>query len=333
MNNSRIETKLISIVVPIYNVEKYLEKCIKSLVNQTYKNLEILLIDDGSTDGSFEICKRFAKNDKRIVPIHKENGGYGSVLEYAIKNMNGEMFLICDPDDWLEKEAVEKLYSEMIINKADLTFGDKYIKYLGNENKELDVLIKNTDKKNFNPAELLFISPSPHSKLYVTSLAKEITFPRKVSHTDFILYYVYLSRINSATYINEPLSNYLLDRPGNTANSFKQLSVKTFDSYIEVFDSTLKQISKDSKYHNIIIGRILLNMLKILLMIPKSDEQYIDKKNKMFNIYLNYKKYKSEVKKAVSMCTKNPIKKYLKFVLVDISFSKTFSKYLLNSHK
>ena len=82
--------ELVSIVVPIYNTEQYIPKCIESLINQTYKNLEIILIDDGSTDNSFNICKKYQKEDERIKLFHKENGGVSSARNYGIKKATGK---------------------------------------------------------------------------------------------------------------------------------------------------------------------------------------------------------------------------------------------------
>ena len=82
----------VSIIVPIYNVEKYVEKCLQSLLRQTFKDIEIWAISDGSPDNSIEIIKKYSKKDKRIKCVEKENGGYGSVLEYAIKKINTEYF-------------------------------------------------------------------------------------------------------------------------------------------------------------------------------------------------------------------------------------------------
>ena len=101
----------ITVVVPIYNVEEYIGKCLVSLINQTFTNFEVWAINDGSPDNSSNIVEEYSKQDKRIKLINKENGGYGSVLEYGIKNISSKYFLVCDPDDWLETNALEELYN------------------------------------------------------------------------------------------------------------------------------------------------------------------------------------------------------------------------------
>lgn len=102
---------LVSIIVPVYNTSKYLGKCISSLVGQSYPNLEILLIDDGSTDNSGEICDNFSSHDSRIKVFHKENGGVSSARNMGLKKANGYYVTFVDADDWLEADCIEKLIS------------------------------------------------------------------------------------------------------------------------------------------------------------------------------------------------------------------------------
>ena len=102
---------LITVVVPIYNVEDYLNKCIESIVNQTYKNLEIILVDDGSPDNSPKMCDDWAKKDKRIKVIHKENGGVSSARNIGIDKSKGEWITFVDADDWIEKTYIEDMYN------------------------------------------------------------------------------------------------------------------------------------------------------------------------------------------------------------------------------
>ncbi|EKP7814543.1 glycosyltransferase family 2 protein, partial [Campylobacter jejuni] len=100
----------ISVIIPIYNVEKYLDKCLKSVINQTYKNLDIILVDDGSIDNSLNIAKEYAKKDERIKIIHnEENLGTFAARNNGVKHSNGEYLMFLDPDDFLELEACEKL--------------------------------------------------------------------------------------------------------------------------------------------------------------------------------------------------------------------------------
>jgi len=112
--------KLVSVVVAIYNVEAYLERCINSICNQTYPKLEIILVDDGSTDASGDICDYFSKKDSRIQVIHKENGGVVSARKAGIRKAKGEYLLSVDSDDWIESNMIEELLNEAIRYDADI---------------------------------------------------------------------------------------------------------------------------------------------------------------------------------------------------------------------
>ena len=116
----------ISVVVPIYNVEKYIEELIESLQKQTLKNIEIILVDDGSPDKSGEICDQYAKIDGRIHVIHKKNGGVSAARNDGLAAATGEYVIFCDSDDWLPLDALEKLYVEGQRTKADVVIGDVY---------------------------------------------------------------------------------------------------------------------------------------------------------------------------------------------------------------
>ena len=97
-----IEKEKISVIIPVYNVEKYLKRCLDSVINQTYKNLEIILVDDGSTDNSGKICDEYAKNDKRIIVIHKENGGVSVARNIGLDICTGDYVNFIDSDDWID---------------------------------------------------------------------------------------------------------------------------------------------------------------------------------------------------------------------------------------
>lgn len=112
--------ELISIIVPVYNVEKYINKCIDSIINQTYKNLEIILVDDGSTDSSGKICDDYAIKDNRIKVVHKKNGGVSSARNEGIRVANGKYIGFIDSDDWICNKMYEKLYNIAKKNDSEI---------------------------------------------------------------------------------------------------------------------------------------------------------------------------------------------------------------------
>ena len=124
-----MEEELISVILPIYNVEKYLEKCLKSVINQTYKNLEIILVDDGSKDNSPQICDEYAVKDKRIVVIHKSNGGLSDARNAGIEIAKGKYITLIDSDDYVEKDYVQFLYQLIKENNAEMSICSHTVLY------------------------------------------------------------------------------------------------------------------------------------------------------------------------------------------------------------
>ena len=122
-----MEKGLVSIVVPVYNTEKYLNRCISSLVNQSYQNIEILLIDDGSTDKSGEICDAWSVKDSRVYVIHKENEGAGITRNLGIEKAKGEYICFFDSDDYISKRAIEKAYECAYKNRAEIIILEHYL--------------------------------------------------------------------------------------------------------------------------------------------------------------------------------------------------------------
>lgn len=117
----------ISIIVPVYNTEKYLKKCVDSLMNQTYRNLEILLVDDGSTDGSGRLCDEFVRRDLRIRAVHKENGGLVSAWKRGVTESTGEYLSFVDSDDWVDPAMMEELAEKLTGNEREIIAGDYVI--------------------------------------------------------------------------------------------------------------------------------------------------------------------------------------------------------------
>lgn len=310
----------VTVIVPIYNVEEYVEKCINSLTNQTFNDISIWAISDGSPDNSMQIVDKLAKKDKRIKSIKKENGGYGSVLEYAIANISTEYFLICDPDDWLEVDAIEKLYNKMIETDADLVVGEKYLVYQNQNNKivensympfyKLENGVKSVHLDNF-----VFMSVTPHAKLYKTQFAKNILFSHHVSYTDTTLYLIYLTKINSAVYLNEPLANYYIDRPGNTSGELERLSQKAFKNMMTVLKSIYEQLDRNSNLYYCICYRLYILLLFVIKRMPKN----IDSMQLNNNI--------EEIASFLNMLKKDK-KKFIKYVRAE-NYLKTIAKKIL----
>ena len=283
----------ITVIVPTYNVEKYIGKCLKSLLNQTYKNFEIWAVDDGSPDNSKEIIQKYQKVDNRIKYIYKKNGGYGSVLEYCIKKINTKYFLICDPDDWLTDDALQDLHIVAEQNNADVVVGDRFDVYMDNlDEKKIVRCMPKSIKPNkvyLQPELQLFAlgECSPHGKLYKTNVVKNISLPHKVSFTDFELFLYSLLSANRTMYLNKPMAYYLRDRPGNSMTDIRTSVIK---DYQIVWQSTFNQL-KENKYSN--------NVL-------------------FYRLYLQFETVMSEYSKISNHCFKDNYDQYIYSMLRDL---------------
>ena len=119
---------MISVIVPIYNVEQYLKKCIESIISSTYANLEIILVDDGSTDGSGKICDEFQAKDKRIRVVHKKNGGLSDARNVGLEIARGEFVSFIDSDDYIDSEMFEEVLTQFDKN-TDIVIYGRYVEY------------------------------------------------------------------------------------------------------------------------------------------------------------------------------------------------------------
>ena len=163
-----LEKSLVSIIVPVYKVEKYLSRCIESIINQTYKNIEIILVDDGSPDDCPNICDEYAKADQRIIVVHKENEGLSSARNCGLNLATGDFIMFVDSDDTIDERMCEILISQVAQNKCDIVMSDfekvrENINYPKNQHKTYNLKnIKNdVYDKNEEIVELLFNKKVP----------------------------------------------------------------------------------------------------------------------------------------------------------------------------
>ena len=235
------ESDLISIVVPVYNVEKYIKKCIDSIINQTYQNLEIILVDDGSPDKCGEICEEYSKKDNRIKVIHKENGGVSDARNAGLEKATGEYIAFIDSDDYIDKNYISTLYNMCITNKAEIaqcSFKRVTDNQIANEkdveNKIVNMsgieAIKNIFKENYIEYTVAW------NKLYKKSLFDNIKYPKGKLHEDEATTYklFYEAKIVSVT--NEKLYYYYIRQNSITNTKF---SLRRLD-YIEELEEQLK---------------------------------------------------------------------------------------------
>lgn len=230
---------LVSIIIPIYNAQQYLKKCISSVCYQTYTNLEIILVDDGSKDDSAIICNKFSKKDKRIRTYNRENRGVSSARNFGISESKGEYIFFLDSDDWLPRCAIQKLVEGILKNNADICYGDtrlvgvfneksaKKTKTLYFEGKDNFLMIRYMDN----------MYPGPCAKLYKANIIKNLKeqFPLGVKYgEDTIFLYRYLQKCNIFASIHD--SVYFYNQMNINSASRKQ--------YEQIGDWLLNQIEE-----------------------------------------------------------------------------------------
>lgn len=172
---------MISIIIPVYNVGKYLEECLESVVNQSYRNLQIILVDDGSTDCSAEICRKYKEKDERIILIQKENGGLSDARNAGMSVATGEFVFFLDSDDYLENNAIELLEMYQRKNNYDIVVGNYYYLYPQMCCKAKSVFDKERLLNNYEAMEALMtgnIQTFAWGKLMRLDLINKYQFPK-----------------------------------------------------------------------------------------------------------------------------------------------------------
>ena len=212
-------TEKITVIVPVYNVENYLEKCLDSLINQTYKNIEIIVINDGSTDNSGEICQEYAQKDNRIIYIEKENGGLSEARNVGLDKMTGSYVTFIDSDDWIEQDYIETLYKKIVEYQADIAVGNYYSYNEDEETYYFHIYGDSYYEKvydNISIFENLYESQEMKSfalisawgKLYKAKLFDYLRFDKgKLGEDGYFNQKMYLS-VNKVVYLNKGLYAY-----------------------------------------------------------------------------------------------------------------------------
>lgn len=204
--------KLISIIVPVYNIKDYVEKCIESLISQTYSNIEIILVDDGSTDGSGNICDKYAERDKRIVVLHKENGGLSDARNYGIDRAHGSLLAFVDGDDWLHPQMYELMTGVMDSNTADIV--TCWFEQLKEDFARQRYRQEELSLKILTGAEALSDIEIPlvvaWNKLYKKDIFNNIRYPKGKLHEDEYVIHRILYKCNVVAVIDKPLYFYTI---------------------------------------------------------------------------------------------------------------------------
>ena len=208
-----MDQPLISVIVPIYNVKEYFDRCVESIVNQTYKNIEIILVDDGSPDNCPQMCNEWAEKDTRINVIHKENGGLSDARNAGLKIATGEIVSFIDSDDWIELDMFEKMLNRMIEDDSDIvSCGVKWVEEDGNVIR--DVTVSNDEVLDMQSAmkELLNdgkLKQHVWNKIYKFDLIKDVLFEKGKYHEDVFWSYQIVGKAQKVSVVKESFYNYV----------------------------------------------------------------------------------------------------------------------------
>ena len=263
----------ISVIVPVFNVEEYLSYSLDSILNQTLRDIEIICIDDGSTDNSLNILEDYAKKDERIKIISKENEGQGIARNVGLDNACGEFIAFVDSDDFIKKDMLEKLYNKVIDNNVDLVMCK--VSSYDNETHVIDddlwyyslkcfngfkkEVFNNLDTKEFTH----LISVTPYNKLYKRSLIEKnnIRFPEKYIFEDEVFFYHVYLKAERISLINENLYYYRTNREGSTVSNIHD---KDYSDVIHIF-RLIRELLYEINYLDIYKNQVYNRFIHLIL--------------------------------------------------------------------
>ena len=268
---------MISIIIPVYNIEKYIEKAILSVVNQTYPDFELLLVNDGSTDSSYEICKKWEKKDSRIQVINKENGGVSSARNLGMELAKGDYLFFLDGDDWIREDCLEKLMfhmtpeTDLVISDYQEVDDEGYHSTLNLQHKHFEGSLSKLDAIK-DVYESQIYPKVIWGKLYRKELWENIRFNHMAYSEDTYAMFQVLELSEKIYSIDEPLYFYL-QRGGSASH---QLKLREYENYLETLYFTYNRALESYPQLKALPGREYLGYAYILL---KKYQQNHQRKN------------------------------------------------------
>ncbi|MBR6412892.1 MAG: glycosyltransferase [Alphaproteobacteria bacterium] len=252
-SHSRFKTPAVSVIVPVYNTAPYLRKCLDSLLNQTLTDMEIIVVDDGSTDGSDKIIDDYAKRFKRIVAIHKKNGGVASVYNVALRRARGKYIGIIDSDDWTNNKMFETLYEKAKETSANVVksfayWPERERKHKGKHTKRIAIPLNKCNRLIKDPleiSELIQGHPCHWTAIYnhrfLSKIKLKLTEKPKESAADIEFIYKVWLNLKSVYVVPKAFVHYRLDRPNAERNSNAKMSFRLINVHEIVRDYFLKE--------------------------------------------------------------------------------------------
>lgn len=259
---------MISIILPIYNMQDYIASCLDSVISQTYKDIEIICVNDFSMDNSMTIVKNYAKKDERIKIINNEkNRGLGGARNAGLDVAKGDYIMFCDTDDSMYPDMVEKMLNSLLINDSDLVFCDVMLFDSNNTHSpfkpfhDKSISRKRTFCLPDDFVDFCNIWPSAWNKIYKKSVIDKfnIRYHENILYEDHTFYYEYLLKINKVTYLPEPLYVYTTDRKDSI---MKTVSPRIFEIFtvLDYIDEILKS-NIDISLYNVLMPKIAVRLI------------------------------------------------------------------------
>lgn len=288
----------VSVIVPVYGVEKYIDKCLNSLVKQSLKEIEVIVVNDGTKDNSQKIVDKYVKKyPDKIKSYIKENGGQGSARNYGLKKASGEYIGYVDSDDFVEKDMYKKLYNKAKENNYDIVVCGNYNVSEDYQNKNIDAFINNynTDLEN-----IFFGKMAVWNKIYKRDILikNKLEFKEKVWYEDLAFTLKAIMNSNTFAFIDEPLYDYLIREGSTMNNSNVQRNLEILDAFNDIL-SYIQHNKKEeyfSKIEFLAIDHIYISAIVRVLKAEADDKvkretinKLIDYMNKKFPNYKNNK--------------------------------------------
>lgn len=243
----KISAPKISVIVPVYKAEDYLHRCVDSILVQTFTDFELILVDDGSPDGSGVLCDKYAQIDKRVKVIHKENGGVASARQCGIDNACSEYTIHADPDDWVEPNMLEELYNKAKESKADMVICDFYVDTEKNSIYSKQVVSSETSQKVLEDLLSHKLHGSLCNKLIKLACYTELNvcFVEKLNYCeDFLVCAKILQKNIDVAYLDRAYYHY--DQIVNNESITRMFSVKTLEQ-LKLFVANIEKLFPDQK--------------------------------------------------------------------------------------
>lgn len=299
-----MQKELISIVIPVYKVERYIEKCLKSVLNQTYSYIEIILVDDGSPDNCGKICDFYAEKDSRIQVIHKTNGGLSDARNCGIAKATGEYITFIDSDDYVDTNHIAYLYNLLKQYQADIAIGKMQLAFENmpvprSEKQEKDKIeVYNTQQALETMLYNKRFCNSANYKLYRTTYFKEIQYPVGKLYEDLGTTYLVLAKARTIVSGQKPTYHYLINRNDSIMNQkfdTRRLDALDFaENIVNFIKKNYPQIEKAA------IARLYMECIFIIVQIPQKQE---------YTVYINrIMHYLKQYRGNILLNSKMPIK-------------------------